>query len=73
MPGIISRPAPKAEVASERADLAQVLVRLDEEDHDKLLHLCRLGDTNKNDIIRQCIRHVYDAEMAEIRGKTGAA
>lgn len=72
MPGIISRPTPKAEAANEKADLAQVLVRLDEEDHDKLLHLCRLGDTNKNDIVRQCIRYVYDAEMADLRGKPGA-
>lgn len=69
MPGIIQRPVPKAEVVSERDDLAKVLVRLEEDDHDKLLHLCRLGDTNKNDIIRQCIRHVYNAEMAEVRGR----
>lgn len=50
-------------------DCARVLVRLDDDDHDKLLHLCRLGDTNKSDIIRQCIRHVYTSEMAELRGK----
>jgi hypothetical protein len=49
------------------------LVRLEDDDHDKLLHLCRIGDTNKNDIIRQCIRHVYDAEMAEMRKRGGAA
>lgn len=73
MPGIIQRPQPKMEDASEKADPFSVLVRLEDDDHDKLLHLCRIGDTNKNDIIRQCIRHVYDAEMAELRKRGGAA
>jgi hypothetical protein len=73
MPGVIQRPRPKEEVERDEPEVTPVLVRLDDADHDKLLHLCRIGDTNKNDIIRQCIRHVYDAEMAELRGKSGAA
>ncbi len=71
MPGVIQRPQRKTEDEKDGPDVTPVLVRLDDEDHDKLLHLCRIGDTNKNDIIRQCIRHVYNAEMAELRGKPG--
>lgn len=69
MPGIIQRPTPKTEVASEKDDTTPVLLRLEPEDHDKLLHLCQLGDTNKNDILRQCIRYVYNAEMEQLRGR----
>lgn len=45
-----------------------VLLRLDDDDNEKLLHLCRLGDTNRNDILRQCLRFVYAQEF-----KGGAA
>jgi len=70
MPGIIQRPT--REENSEKADLHHVLLRLNDDDRDKLLHLCQLGKTNKTDILRQCLRFVYQAEMAELRGK-GAA
>jgi len=73
MPGIIRRPTTEKEAAAEKPDLHNVLLRLDNDDRDKLMHLCRLGDTNQNDILRQCIRHVYAAEMSELRGKSGAA
>jgi len=66
MSGIIQRPNPKIEAANEKPDLNAVLLRLDDDDHDKLVRLCKLGDTNKNDILRQCIRHVYDSEMADL-------
>ena len=74
MPGIIKRPNAEKEAATEKPDLHTVLLRLDSEDRDKLKHLCRLGDTNQNDILRQCLRHVYEAEMRDIRAsKSGAA
>lgn len=63
MPGIIQRPDAEKESGTDKADLHSVLLRLEDADHDKLLHLCRLGDTNKNDILRQCIRHVYAQEF----------
>lgn len=62
MPGIIQRPIEEKGAANDK-DANTVLLRLDDGDHDKLLHLCRLGNTNKNDILRQCIRHVYQEEF----------
>lgn len=65
MPGIIQRPIEEKEVATDKPDLHSVLLRLEDDDHDKLQHLCRLGGTNKNDILRQCIRHVYREEFGK--------
>lgn len=73
MPGIIQRPNPKAEAEKEKPDVHTVLLRLEKADQDKLLYLCQIGDTNQNDILRQCLRHVYEAEMGELRSRGGAA
>lgn len=72
MPGVIKRPNQTVEVGAEKPDVHTVLLRLENDDRDKLQLLCRLGDTNQSDILRQCLRHVHDVEMAELR-KGGAA
>jgi len=58
---IIQRREKKTE--TEKEEPHSVLLRLDDADHDKLKHLCRLGDTNKNNILRQLIRFAYDVEF----------
>lgn len=60
MPGIIQRP--KAEVVEPKSDKHAVLLRLDEEDADKLAFLCRIGATNQNDVLRQLIRFAHKEE-----------
>lgn len=61
MPGIIQRPT-KEPLPKEKPERHAVLLRLDEEDTDKLLFLCRIGDTDQNDILRQLIRFAYHEE-----------
>lgn len=74
MHGIIKRPSPEKEQATEKPDPHTVLLRLDNDDRDKLMLLCRIGDTNQNDILRQLIRYAHEVEMTVIRaGKVGAA
>ena len=61
------------EEVPEKDDRHSVLLKLDKDDYDKLRILVRETSTNNNEVLRQCLRHVFDVEMTALRGKGGAA
>lgn len=63
MPGVIQRKGEKKRtIGIGKPTTHDVLLRLNKQDHDRLLFLCRLGGTNRNDVLRQCLRYVYELE-----------
>ena len=68
MPGIIRRPSERREAGALRKPTTHdVLLRLEADDYERLMFLCRLGATNRNDILRQCLRYVHDRESKKAR------
>lgn len=52
----------KIEDAAEKNNRRSVLLVLNKDDYNKLRALVSASDTNNSEVLRQCLRHVYDLE-----------